>query len=78
LSVKPLEQIKDMKIISVEGLNRAHGPSSGVSPVNMTKSLPESLVDSALQHRVAAPLTDELMRDAGLTGGINALSKLDD
>lgn len=72
-SVKPLENIDGMKIISVEGLNSTKATSTNDEDSSSKKSLPEALVDSALQHRVAAPLIDSLMKEAGISADLKDL-----
>ncbi|WP_445360753.1 flotillin family protein [Microbulbifer sp. EKSA005] len=69
-SVKPMESIEGMKIISVEGLNSVDGrASSGIldgEAESKGQSLPEALVGSALKHRAMAPLVDSLLKEAGV------------
>jgi len=74
-SVKPMEAIDGLKIISVEGLN---GSSNGHAPVNGdgavssgagNGNLADQLVSSALRYRGQAPLVDALMKEVGLEGG---------
>ncbi|MDP5208816.1 flotillin family protein [Microbulbifer sp. 2205BS26-8] len=69
-SVKPLEAIEGMKIISVEGLNGVDGRNgSGILDSDVQakgQSLPEALVGSALKHRAMAPLVDSLLKEAGV------------
>ncbi|SDK45757.1 flotillin family protein [Microbulbifer yueqingensis] len=71
-SVKPMEQIDGMKIISVEGLSgvgeRAGGGIVGgdFDGEGKSQSLPEALVGSALKHRAMAPLVDSLLKEAGV------------
>ncbi|WP_084456250.1 flotillin family protein [Desulfogranum mediterraneum] len=72
-SVKPMEQIDGIKIVQVDGLNRAASgsPAEGASRVNLS----EQLVESALQYRGQAPLVDSLLADIGLHGkGLNDLT----
>jgi uncharacterized membrane protein YqiK len=75
-SVKPLENIDGMKIISINGLNGARSTNS-TEESSAKKSLPEALVDSALQHRVAAPLIDSLLKEAGISGDLKDLQVLE-
>ncbi|WP_226668354.1 flotillin family protein [Microbulbifer aggregans] len=69
-SVRPLEKIEGMKIISVEGLSgiegRASGGILGGDGDAQGQSLPEALVGSALKHRAMAPLVDSLLKEAGV------------
>lgn len=69
-SVKPLERIEGMKIISIDGLNKmGDGSASGIMDSGEGASggsLPEALVNSALKHRAMAPLVDSLLQEAGV------------
>ncbi len=72
-SVKPLENIEGMKIISIDGLNQMGGERSangsgvlGQDSAANGQSLPEALVNSALKHRAMAPLVDSLLKEAGV------------
>ncbi|MCT7359913.1 flotillin family protein [Thalassolituus pacificus] len=72
-SVKPLENIEGMKIISIDGLSQMGGERSGngngvLNPdgADHGQSLPEALVNSALKHRAMAPLVDSLLKEAGV------------
>ena len=76
-SVKPMENIDDIKILQVNGLGGlasagATGEASGAGNSNV--SLSDQVVNSALRYRSHAPLIDSLMGELGLQGGdINAL-----
>lgn len=63
-SVRPLERIEGIKILSVNGLG-ANGNSAGEGGVN----LPEQLVNSALRFRAQAPLIDGLLKEIGIDAG---------
>lgn len=66
-SVKPMEQISDIKILQVNGL---HGQnSSGANAETSSASLPDQLVNSALRYRAQAPLLDALMDEIGVKAG---------
>ncbi|MBQ0727839.1 MULTISPECIES: flotillin family protein [Thalassolituus] len=68
-SVKPLENIDGMKIISIDGMTGfGEKGSTGILNANAegSQSLPEALVDSALKHRAMAPLVDSLLKEAGV------------
>ncbi len=71
-SVRPLDNIDGMKIISVDGLNGFSGTSSTSTGIldtdnaGQSQSLPEALVGSALKHRAMAPLVDSLLKEAGV------------
>lgn len=70
-SVKPLENIEGMKIISIDGLSQMGSDRSGSGILDKDssaneQSLPEALVNSALKHRAMAPLVDSLLKEAGV------------
>ena len=76
-SVKPMENIDDIKILHVNGLNgmgSAHvdGSEHGHGQV----ALSDQVVNSALRYRSQAPLIDSLMSELGIHGGdINGLTQ---
>jgi uncharacterized membrane protein YqiK len=77
-SVKPMENIDDIKILQVNGLNGFAGASatSGEGVENGSTSLSDQVVNSALRYRSQAPLIDSLMNELGLQGGdINGLTQ---
>ena len=79
-SVKPMEQIDDIRIYQVEGLNggtaTAGGDGHGGGNISAGGNLADQMVNSALRYRSQAPLVDNLLRDIGLDGGdINGLTK---
>jgi uncharacterized membrane protein YqiK len=77
-SVKPMENIDDIKILQVNGLNGFAGGSSASGEVteNGQASLSDQVVNSALRYRSQAPLIDSLMNELGLQGGdINGLTQ---
>ncbi len=63
-SVRPLERIDGIKILSVNGLA---GASGGAAP-DGGSGLPDQLVNSALRFRAQAPLIDSLLREIGIDG----------
>lgn len=71
-SVKPMENIDGIKILSVDGLNsggafttaRANGGENIEGG-----SLADQAVSAALKYRTQAPLIDQLMTELGITGG---------
>lgn len=70
-SARPMEKIKDIRILQVDGiLGGARGPGgsgeNGASHGGGT--LPDQLVDSALRYRTQAPVVDSLLRELGLSG----------
>ena len=67
-SVKPMEQISDIKILQVQGLNGA-GSDAGTGEASSDGSLADQMVNSALRYRAQAPLLDSLMAEIGLKAG---------
>lgn len=79
-SVKPMEQIDDIKIIQVEGLNGGgvggNGGDGASVASNGSGNLADQVVNSALRYRGQAPLIDSLLKEVGLDAGdINGLTK---
>ncbi len=75
-SVKPMENIDDIKILQVNGLHGAASGSvsEGQDPSNVPLS--DQVVNSALRFRSQAPLIDSLMNELGIQGGdINGLTQ---
>lgn len=78
-SVRPMENIDDIKILQVNGLGGFGSSAAGeVSDgQNNRESLSDQLVNSALRYRSQAPLVDGLMKELGLSGGdINGLTQV--
>lgn len=79
-SVKPMEQISDIKILHVNGLGQnsaAEGSNAGstTEPVN-SGSLADQVVSSALRYRAQAPILDSLLSEIGLKGAdINGMAE---
>jgi hypothetical protein len=67
-SVKPMEKIEGIRILSVDGLN-GNGAGGGGG-----RSATDEVIDSALRYRMQAPLIDSLLADIGVEGG--SLSKM--
>lgn len=78
-SVKPMENIDDIKILQVNGLGGfAGGTTTGEAAEGGANqaSLSDQVVNSALRYRSQAPLIDSLMSELGLQGGdINGLTQ---
>ncbi|MEQ8405651.1 MAG: flotillin family protein [Oceanicaulis sp.] len=66
-SAKPMEQISDIKILQVDGLN-GHG-GSGAAGAGEGSGLADQAVNAALRYRSQAPLVDALMSELGLKAG---------
>ncbi|WP_180015184.1 flotillin family protein [Acinetobacter sp. YH16031] len=77
-SVKPMENIDDIKILQVNGL---HGTYAGSCQANAhheggNVALSDQVVNSALRYRSQAPLIDSLMNELGIQGGdINGMTQ---
>lgn len=77
-SVKPMENIDDIKILQVTGLGGIAGNSTqGEGYTDQGQiSLSDQVVNSALRYRTQAPLIDSLMNELGIQGGdINGLTQ---
>ncbi|TCH64315.1 flotillin family protein [Acinetobacter sp. ANC 4862] len=77
-SVKPMENIDDIKILQVNGLGGIGGSGAqgeGYSDQGQI-ALSDQVVNSALRYRTQAPLIDSLMNELGIQGGdINGLTQ---
>lgn len=76
-SVKPMENIDDIKILQVNGLGGVAGSTgSSESGEQAQVALSDQVVNSALRYRSQAPLIDSLMNELGIKGGdINGLTQ---
>ena len=73
-SVKPMENIDDIKILQVNGLGGVGNVSGSLNHGEV--SLSDQMVNSALRYRSQAPLVDSLLKEIGLNGGdINGLTQ---
>lgn len=73
-SVKPMENIESIKILQMNGQNGGIGGlggagANGVAP--NAGSLPDQMVQSALAYRAQAPLVDNMLKELGITGGLD-------
>lgn len=75
-SVKPMENIDDIKILQVNGLGGFSGTSDKTGETGVANaSLADQIVNSALRYRSQAPLVDSLLKEIGIEGGdINGLT----
>lgn len=76
-SVRPMENIDDIKILQVNGLGGFGGGVSGsLKDGGGNDNLADQMVNSALRYRGQAPLVDSLLKEIGLDGGnINGLTQ---
>ncbi len=76
-SVKPMENIDEIKILQVNGVSGFAGGSGSMNQDgNPHVSLSDQMVNSALRYRSQAPLVDGLLKEIGLTGGdINGMTQ---
>ncbi len=77
-SVKPMENIDDIKILQVNGLHGTHAGScqADVHHESGNVALSDQVVNSALRYRSQAPLIDSLMNELGIQGGdINGMTQ---
>lgn len=67
-SVRPMEKIESIKILQLDGLTQQGGSGQGggehIQPAN---TLPDQLVNSALQYKAQAPIVDSLLKELGLS-----------
>lgn len=75
-SVKPMENIDDIKILQVNGLGGIGGSTASSTDESGQVALSDQVVNSALRYRSQAPLIDSLMNELGIQGGdINGLTQ---
>ncbi len=67
-SVKPMENIDEIKILQVDGLNGAAPVVNGAAAEGSAAGLSDQLVNSALRYRSQAPLVDSLLGELGISG----------
>ncbi|MEH8017277.1 SPFH domain-containing protein [Rheinheimera muenzenbergensis] len=76
-SVKPMEQISDIKILQVNGMGaQGGGNGDGAAADAGNGSLADQVVNSALRYRAQAPILDSLLSEIGLKAGdINGMTE---
>ena len=76
-SVKPMENIDDIKILQINGLGNVGSATTGGDGTESSQvALSDQVVNSALRYRTQAPLIDSLMNELGIQGGdINGLTQ---
>ena len=79
-SMKPVEKIKDIRIIDMGGkgnggLPQIGGGAGGAMGGNGGGSLPDNIVQALMNYRMQVPLVDELMKEMGLepSAGLNGM-----
>ena len=73
-SAKPMQQIDDIKIIQVEGLNGTGGGNG--ETIEGSGNLADQLVASALKYRAQSPMVDSILKDIGMDGStLNGLTE---
>ncbi|GGW68562.1 flotillin family protein [Alishewanella tabrizica] len=75
-SVKPMEQISDIKILQVNGIGGTGSAGGGsLEGAEGGGSLADQVVNSALRYRAQAPILDSLLSEIGLKAGdINGIA----
>jgi len=75
-SVKPMEQISDIKILQVNGIGGTSSAGGGsLEGAEGSGSLADQVVNSALRYRAQAPILDSLLSEIGLKAGdINGIA----
>ena len=75
-SVKPMEQISDIKILQVNGMGQQGGNGGSDAGDSGNGSLADQVVNSALRYRAQAPILDSLLSEIGLKAGdINGMTE---
>ena len=67
-SVKPLERIEGIKVVSVEGLTPGGSGGSAEEGTATPQNLAEQIVSGALRYRAHAPIVDALLKEIGMSG----------
>ncbi len=68
-SVKPIEKIDSIKIIQVDGLNRAQSGSAEAGANGGASNLAEQAVSAALAYRAQQPILDAVLQEVGMKSG---------
>lgn len=76
-AVKPMEKIDSIRLFQVNGMPSGHADGGGVSSgMHGNATLPEQVVNSALNYQIAKPVIDAIMQDAGLgSGSLTSISQ---
>ena len=68
-AVKPMEKIESIRLFQVNGMPGASGGNGNTLGGSAGATLPEQVVNSALNYQIAKPVVDAIMNDAGLGSG---------
>lgn len=68
-AVKPMEKIDSIRLFQVNGMPGAAPGDGMASAAHGGATLPEQVVNSALNYQIAKPVVDAIMNDAGLGSG---------
>ncbi len=68
-AVKPMEKIESIRLFQVNGMPGGAANDGSASGGQGGATLPEQVVNSALNYQIAKPVVDAIMKDAGLGSG---------
>lgn len=75
-SVRPMENIDDIKILQVNGMGGFGNSTTSDDDTQTSTNLADQMVNTALRYRGQAPLVDSLLKEIGLDGSdINGMTK---
>lgn len=75
-AVKPMEKIESIKLFQVNGMPGGSSGDGMTSAGHGGATLPEQVVNSALNYQIAKPVVDAIMQDAGLgTGSLTSIAQ---
>lgn len=67
-SMKPLENIESVRVLSTNGplIGSGNGSGDGNGPPNGGGNVPDQLVNALLRHRIQLPVVDDLLKQLGI------------